>query len=633
MKTNPSNRQKSWTLRVLLTVLIIAIFATPAASQGDTTQPAPGYEDSQVVVKFINEVIAQRVLDTLSSAFVIDRLASSPVFLIGFCCAPVEPYTEAQKLMAQHGVVYAHPNFVIDSLNSVQGSYPFPDDPGSDNKYHGQPAADALDLDRVHPATTGQGVRIGIIDGGINMDHPLFENMSFGGWDFVDKDNKAFDEPGGLVSGHGTFVAGMLHLVAPGAELVPYRVMDTSGHGNGFALALAIERAVADGCRLINISLILTDRHWPVKDAIEYAESLGVAVVAAAGNYASSDGAYPSVENDPFAVAAINSEYILADFSNYGTYIDICAPGVDLYSPYLDSSYAWWSGTSFAAPCVTGQLALLTEVYPQITIDDFRTIMFENSIDLYEYNPDYTGMLGYGMINTYKAVLAAGIMAIMDASTPTNPAITLSIDPTHLEHTGIVRSSFNIVEWVMVESSNQPVVYYAEVVGNRNSFTTFNQFTDLRWSAGLTGGPAIININPADINKPGVYVDTVKFWIAGAQSPAVLVIELTMVSRSSLLAAESDEFEGSGLSNYPNPFNPSTTICFSLEKATDVELAVFDILGRKVSCLHNGALPAGEQRIVWDGTNDAGQRLSSGVYFYRLTMGDEVETRKMMMIK
>lgn len=85
--------------------------------------------------------------------------------------------------------------------------------------------------------------------------------------------------------------------------------------------------------------------------------------------------------------------------------------------------------------------------------------------------------------------------------------------------------------------------------------------------------------------------------------------------------------------NYPNPFNPSTTIAYSLDNTQDVTVDVCDLLGHTIKTLVSGVQTAGVHTIQWDATDDSGQRVSSGVYLYRLTAGDRVETRKMMLLK
>jgi len=85
--------------------------------------------------------------------------------------------------------------------------------------------------------------------------------------------------------------------------------------------------------------------------------------------------------------------------------------------------------------------------------------------------------------------------------------------------------------------------------------------------------------------------------------------------------------------NYPNPFNPSTTISYDLPAASQVSLEVFNLLGRKVTTLVNGFQTAGHQKIYWNGQNSAGVTVSSGVYFYRLTTDTYVQTKKMILLK
>ena len=85
--------------------------------------------------------------------------------------------------------------------------------------------------------------------------------------------------------------------------------------------------------------------------------------------------------------------------------------------------------------------------------------------------------------------------------------------------------------------------------------------------------------------------------------------------------------------NYPNPFNPSTTIGYSLPNRADVAIEIFNVLGQKITTVFEGTKPAGDHTAVWNGTNDAGKPVSSGVYFYRVSAGDHTQTKKMMMVK
>jgi hypothetical protein len=90
---------------------------------------------------------------------------------------------------------------------------------------------------------------------------------------------------------------------------------------------------------------------------------------------------------------------------------------------------------------------------------------------------------------------------------------------------------------------------------------------------------------------------------------------------------------GANLSNYPNPFNPETTISFSLNEAGPVELAIYNIKGQKIKTLVNETLPAQNYNIVWNGRDDNNQQVSSGVYFYRMHTPTYTSTRKMILMK
>jgi len=85
--------------------------------------------------------------------------------------------------------------------------------------------------------------------------------------------------------------------------------------------------------------------------------------------------------------------------------------------------------------------------------------------------------------------------------------------------------------------------------------------------------------------------------------------------------------------NYPNPFNPETEISFVLTEGTEVALKVFDVTGRLVTDLHQGHLAAGRHRAIWNGTDETGRPVSSGIYFARLVAGDFTATRKMLLLR
>ncbi len=306
-------------------------------------------------------------------------------------------------------VQYCGANYYLDAPEPLQRSQPFLDCDGS-GEYVAQLAASTLDLTTVLTLADGADVKVAVIDGGVNLEHPEFASRSGGvqsGWDFVDDDDLANDEPGGAGSGHGTFVAGIIRLVAPGCQIYAYRVLDTLGRGDGYAVTKALLMAIQDGCKVVNLSLGMMGRHDALDDALKYAESQGITVVTSAGNDATeADIAFPFPGHKAscLTVAALDSLNIKADFSNYGSKVDICAPGTRIYSTFLDTSYAWWDGTSFSAPFVTGLAALICSVDPMADNDVVSYVIHETGINIDALNPGMEGKLGSGLVNMAAAL-------------------------------------------------------------------------------------------------------------------------------------------------------------------------------------------------------------------------------------
>ncbi len=404
-------------------------------------------------------------------------------------------------------VVFAHPNYRVDPLQPVQGSFPFSDENFAGD-YRGQFAATALDLSSAQAIATGAGVRIAVIDGGINYRHPAFEGKAVSGYDFVDDDADAFDESGGPNTGHGTFIAGVIHLVAPDAEIVAYRVSETSGTSDGDLVAEAIVKAVHDGCQVINLSLVVMEEHQVIKAAIEYARENNVIVVVAAGNEQMGSPLYPASDENVIAVAALDSLDQLAEFSRYGSHIDVCAFGEDVYSPFIDTGYAWWSGTSFAAPFVAGQAGLIISQAPEdYTWSHTRQMILETAVSVDAENPDFAGYLGAGVIAPYASL-----------------TVSLESDSAWLWEDN---KQFTINEGdpdigpvcLMVSSTNEPAPFTVALSGEAT-------FTTLRDSRGYTGDTLCFDLGGSALS-PGYYADTLIFEVEGVDNnPLMAVFEL-----------------------------------------------------------------------------------------------------------
>ena len=304
---------------------------------------------------------------------------------------------------------------------------------GEKSGYAKQWASPAVRLGAARKLSTGSGVRIAVLDTGVDPLHPRLSRRLIPGWDFVDDDNDP-SEVGSAeknpVFGHGTHVSGLVSLVAPGARIMPVRVLDTNGIGNAWVLVEALLYAVDpdgnpgtdDGAQVINLSLGTINRTRILRTAVGLAtcavvdaaaEELGLpvdpdldisdpgydddkdrcgnfhgaVVVIAAGNdgskkvrqYPAGEGVYGMV-----SVGASDKTGHTASFSNYGSWVDIAAPGEGITSllPVVAGSYGTWSGTSMAAPFVTGTAALVIARYPRLQPRDITRRIERRSKEL-----------------------------------------------------------------------------------------------------------------------------------------------------------------------------------------------------------------------------------------------------------
>jgi len=215
----------------------------------------------------------------------------------------------------------------------------------------------------------GADMKVAVIDTGIDLNHPMFQGRlaPSSQWrDFADGDNIPQEVSGGSAYGHGTAVAGLILQLAPRATILPVRVLNPNGIGDVASVAQAIHWAVQQNAQIINLSLGTNVDVTALRAAIDFATSRAVYVVASAGNEGSTTSiTFPA----GYATSGPNAHYLVSvgsakddstfsTFSNRGAALEVAAPGERLYSAYPDNRIAAVTGTSFAAPIVSGALAL-----------------------------------------------------------------------------------------------------------------------------------------------------------------------------------------------------------------------------------------------------------------------------------
>jgi len=254
----------------------------------------------------------------------------------------------------------------------------------------------------------GEGVVVALLDTGVEAEHPDLAANIIGGWNFVDGNDNVTD-----VDGHGTMVCGVIAAVAnnglgiagvaSNVSIMPLKVLSETG-GNMFDIDLAIRYAADQGAQVIGMSLGGNFSRFPLlmQDAVEYAYQKGCILVAAAGNDGSNEPFYPAAFDQVIAVSAINEVDQKASFSNYGDYIDFCAPGVHVLTTWKNGTYAYRDGTSFAAPFVTGVVALMLSKEPSLDPENVTATLRAEAEDLGAEGWDQ--FYGWGLVDAYAAV-------------------------------------------------------------------------------------------------------------------------------------------------------------------------------------------------------------------------------------
>lgn len=268
--------------------------------------------------------------------------------------------------------------------------------------YVNQPASLIIGLAETHRSFNVRGAGIvAVIDTGVDPAHPLLKGVLVPGYDFtrnkegmasetadvgqstaalVDQNQPAWvnqstaalvdqstaalvDDPQHAAFGHGTMVAGIIHLVAPRAMIMPLKAFKADGAGYLSDILRAVYRAVQNNAKILNMSFSLPLYSSELKQAVNYADRNGVISVASVGNSSSNQLVYPAAFENVIGVASTSNSDQRSSFSNFGQGVWVAAPGEGIVTTYPYGAYAAAWGTSFSAPFVSGAAALLLDVW------------------------------------------------------------------------------------------------------------------------------------------------------------------------------------------------------------------------------------------------------------------------------
>lgn len=483
----------------------------------------------------------------------------------------------------------------------------------------------------------GTGVRVGMLDTGFDWErHESLKNSTIiAEYDFVNRDGKTANEPGDPYTqhNHGTYCFsiiggydnGELIGAAFGASFVLAKTENVSSETQVEEdnYAAALEWMDSLGVDITSGSLGYSefdDFSYSYSDmdgkttictrAAEIAFSKGMLIVASAGNEGNSPWRYITAPADGFnviAVGSVDNANRISGFSSRGPSADgrikpdVVAQGSNVYGAIASTTnnYSFLSGTSAAAPIVSGTAALLLSAYPHLTNKQLRSILLYSSDNSSNPNNDR----GYGLISAIKALCWPNIERNYNEI-----ILHKAFDPNYKLAENSVRFMYSI------DGEN----YFEQTMSFENEFFYKTQF------------PNLVNGNRIDFYF--VFVDSLGVERREPSNSGVYV----NYSGSPLISAGDSYIPKIYYKieqNYPNPFNAGTKIKFYANPGDNATIIIYDAMGRKVRTLFNQSVFDYETIVEWNGGNDNGGQCASGIYYYSFRCGNVYNVRKMAYVK
>ena len=418
---------------VVCAVLLLSLLAAPAAQA-----------QARLVVRDSLGLSGINTTCLLLSCNVVRNLGDpqGQLFLVTFPSI-LNPVTALLRIDLQLGIVDAEIDQIVNTQAAYAGpapSYLTDEKPTSyygATVWHGYVAQPANQLIRTGSTqstfqVTGSGVTVAVIDTGVDPTNPVLKNLLVSGYDFtrnvsggsekadvntspdlsqaqtaqvnqrtvavLDQRTVAvLDGSAYSAFGHGTMTAGIVHLVAPQAKIMPLKSFKADGTGYDSDILRAIYYAVKNGAKVLNMSFDYPTYSPELANAVKYANSNGVISVASAGNDGQQVAVYPGALPSVIDVASTSNSDIQSTFTNYGAPpVWMAAPGEGVMTTYPWGTYAAGWGTSFSAPFVSGTAALMLGANGHCTSSNVASGL-AHAVNISD------PQLGYGRLDTYQA--------------------------------------------------------------------------------------------------------------------------------------------------------------------------------------------------------------------------------------
>ena len=431
---------RPWRSRILVGLTSFAFAATgftAPANATDTSLPEDAWQTAAESTSATPVELAAEVADGSLKLVVVRDVNGLPVIETAYLKSMVDLEEMLAEIKKDSSVISVEPESQVTTFSTP----PY---------FSSQWGMDTVAVESVSATTQGAGVVVAVIDSGVDASNPDLVGRVIDGVDY--RDGFSYLSSSNLIdncvsytdadysgtgrtkpvhadlgkydpNGHGTHVAGIItsngigiKSVAPQATVMPVRVLSSSGSGDISDVACGILYAANNGAQVINMSLGTDEDSPALRAAVAYAISMDVVVVAATGNEGTTGiSSYPADLPGVIGVGAISSsaENPIAYFSNKGSFVDVVAPGIDIWSTCSssssicsttdgDSNYESLSGTSMATPFVAGLAALILSMDTSLKNSDVADIITSSAVDKGQVGVDQ--VYGYGVINAAYAI-------------------------------------------------------------------------------------------------------------------------------------------------------------------------------------------------------------------------------------
>ncbi|WP_186725513.1 S8 family serine peptidase [Planomicrobium sp. CPCC 101110] len=484
----------------------------------------------------------------------------------------------ADKLLEQKIIEFVQPNYEVESAY-------VPSDSGYKKQWH----LPKIQMPKAWDTTKGSSaITVAVIDNGVQVSHPDLKGKIVSPYNAVTGGTTFSAQP------HGTHVAGIIAAsinkkgvagVAPNVKIMPVNVFQTSGGAYAYDVAVGIIYAADKGANVINMSLGGYNYSYVQDVATTYAKSKGVTIVAAAGNDDTSTLTYPASLPSVIGVSATNSSDRITGFSNYGSHIDLAAPGQDIYSSVSGSSYMNMSGTSMASPVVAGVAALVLSKNPLLSPDQVENILTGSAADLGSEGWDY--FYGYGRVDALKA--------LKKTSAPMSDISASSTFTTY----GTNKSGISFT----AQKGTTVSVY----VQNSKGTTIKKLVNPKKWN----GGKVTATWDGKRDN--GLYAPSASYTVVAKLTNGKENVYKKKTVKLTNKVKPTIKIDSSVL--YSPAVSSKLTLSYDVNQTTSITAKIYDSNNTLVKTIFSDKTVTGKtNKIEWNGTNSKGARVKDGTY-------------------